>query len=289
MNLNLLKTFSKVAELGSFTKASKVLNQPKSRVSRAISRLEAEVGVQLLRRTTRQTSLTSSGQDFFKKIHPLLIELNTEVDRISSLENEISGILRITAPEDMGQTIVAEVITVYTNLYPKVQVQAIITNEFLDLTKENIDVAFRAGKLADSNLMQRKLRDVCLIMIASKSYLQTYGKPIKISDLEKHKFLSFKNSDRFVISNKLVKNDIIKPVLRSDSFSMLLNMALNDMGITICPDYYCNSYLEKGDLVRVLPNWVGQKSGIHLVYPPSKNQSLKIKKFIEVAMDSKTL
>ncbi|WP_372655926.1 LysR family transcriptional regulator, partial [Halobacteriovorax sp.] len=113
MDLNLLKTFAKVSELGSFTKAAEALKQPKSRVSRAISRLEKELEIGLIRRTTRQISLTSEGKEFYQKIQKLIDKLEEEVEHISDSKKEISGVLRITAPEDLGQSTLLDIIAKY--------------------------------------------------------------------------------------------------------------------------------------------------------------------------------
>ena len=283
MDYNLLKTYSKVAELGSFTKAALELKQPKSRVSRAISRLEAELGVQLLRRTTRQTSLTTDGQQFFQKIKPLLNQLKEEINYLSSHQNEVTGVLRITAPEDMGETLVTEMISQFSKLYPKVEVQIIITNEFLDLTKQNIDLAFRVGKLNDSNLIQKKLANVQLILVASPQYLKNNGEPKELKNLEEHRFLSFKDFDKRVLVGKLPKGINLKPSLRSDSFSILLRTALCGGGITALPDFYCKKFIKNGELVKLFPKWNPDKDTIHMLYPPTKNLPLKVRKFIDIA------
>ncbi|WP_127716851.1 LysR family transcriptional regulator [Halobacteriovorax sp. HLS] len=282
-NLNLLKIFCKVSELGSFTKAAKALNMPKSRVSRAIASLELELGTQLIRRTTRQTSLTSAGEEFFISISPLLIRLDQEIQHISEATNEIKGVIRITAPEDMSQTILSDMISKYIEAYPKVEIQSIITNQYLDLAKENIDLALRVGTLKDSNLIQNKLTDVGLILVASNKYLKKYGCPNSLSELEGHRFLSFR--DIHTIANSEFMLDSFKTVITSDSFSMLLRLALDGQGISILPDYYCKSYLESGMLTHILPKWKGKKSPVHIVYSPTKNLPQKVRKFIEIAKE----
>lgn len=282
-NLHLLNIFCKVAELGSFTKAAKALNSPKSRVSRSISTLEEELGVQLIRRTTRQINLTTSGEDFFTKVSPLINKINSEIDSIKGSKDEMSGVIKITAPEDMAQTILSDIISRYVRKYPNMEVQSVITNDFLDLGKEKIDLALRVGKLEDSNLIQSKLTEVTLVLIATKTYLAKFGTPKEFSDLSDHRFLSFKKlNPEFLNFNKGFK---IKTVATSDSFSMLLNLALNNEGISILPDYYCKKYLESGELVRVLTKWKGRKSTVHMVYSPTKSLPLKVREFINIAKE----
>jgi len=281
MDYNLLKVFTKVAELGSFTQAAKVLNQPKSRVSRAIARLEDELGIQLIRRTTRKTSLTSIGLEFYQNVLPLMVGLNDELIRVSNFQEEMSGVIRITAPGDLAQTLVADVVSDYSSKFPKVEIQTIVTNEFLDLTKENIDLCIRAGKLADSSLIQKKLFDVSFIVVCSKTYQDNYGAVTTIDDLKKHKFLSFKGMEKEYFSTKSKNSSSITPTIVSDSISMLLSMVLNNNGISILPDYFCKSHIQAGTLVQLLSTLKTKKENVHLLYTPSAKSSLKVKRFIE--------
>lgn len=276
MDYNLLKTFAKVSELGSFTQAAAVLKQPKSRVSRAISALENEIGVQLIRRTTRKVTLTTAGVDFYKSIGPLLSKLDKEITNISNQQDEMSGLIRITAPEDLGQTMVAQAVSLFNEKYPKVEIQTIITNHVLDLAKENIDISFRAGPMADSNLIQRKILKVNFVIIAAPKYLDAHGCPSKIEDLVDHRFLSFKGFEKGYFDTKL------SPTIQADSTSMLLKMVLNGNGIAILPDCFCDPYLASGELVRVIPGWKSPTDHIHLLTPPTDNQSRKVKCFIDM-------
>jgi DNA-binding transcriptional LysR family regulator len=172
----------------------------------------------------------------------------------------------------MAQTIVSRLVTEFSSKHPRIKIECIVTNQYLDLTKENIDLAFRAGKLSDSNLIQRKLHEVELISVASKSYLQKYGTPQLENDLDKHKIMSFKGIDSFP-----------NPTITTDSFAMLLNMTLLGKGIATIPDFICKEYLDSGELVKIFPFKKGNTSSIHIVYPPSRNIPLKTKKFIKLA------
>ncbi|MFK7827120.1 MAG: LysR family transcriptional regulator [Oligoflexales bacterium] len=280
MDYNLLKIFIKVAELGSFTKAAKILNQPKSRVSRAITKLEAELEVELIRRTTRKTSLTDNGKEFFHSISPLLEALNSELAKVSSKQEEMSGVIRITASQDIGQTLVAQAISIFNAKYPLVQFQTFITNDFLDLTKENIDIAFRAGKLKDSSLIQKKILSVNFVIVCSPIYIEKYGSISSTNDLLNHKFLSFRKMEQIFFDQSLH----IRPLMVSDSIPMLLNMTLNHEGISALPDYFCKEHLERKELIKLIPSWKSKTENIHILYPPSKNISRKVRAFIELVI-----
>lgn len=280
IDYSLLKTFTKVAELGSFTKAARVLNQPKSRVSRAIARLENDLEIQLIRRTTRKTILTSSGQEFFQNVSPLLNSINNEIINISNQQQEMSGTIRITTSQVIGQTLLTKVISVFNSKFPNIQFEVIVTNEFLDLTTENIDIAFRAGKLLDSTLIQKKFISTNFIIICTRSYLDRFGTPTSLEDLQNHKFLSFKGIEQDLF-NKSIK---IRPIVKTDSMPMLLNMVLNNDGIATLPSFFCREYLEDDQLIQLIPAWKSKTEHLHILYPPSKNISHKVKVFVEIAI-----
>ncbi len=285
MDLNLLKTFSKVSELGSFTKAAESLKQPKSRVSRAISRLEEEIGVQLIRRTTRQISLTTEGREFYLNIREQILKLEQEVELINDTKKEISGVLRITAPEDLGQSILLDIIAKYNDLYPNVEVQTILTGDFLDLTKDNIDLAFRVGKLEDSNLIQRSFKDVHFIAIASREYVQRFGIPKCLKDLKDHKLLTFRNFDFNTIEDKVDEGIDFKYRINTSSIPMLLSMALNGSGITIVPSFYCEEYVRTGRLIHIFPKWKGPEHTIRILYTATSNLSKRTRAFLDLVND----
>ena len=158
MDLNLLTVFDAVARTASFSAAARELRLPKSSVSRAIARLEAELGVQLLFRTTRQVSLSAAGTAFHDRLAPLLRSLRAAVGELPEREEEPSGTLRVTAPVDLGVLFLAEMVTRYTARYPGVSVDLHLTGRVVDLVGEGFDVALRvAGRLADSTLVARNL------------------------------------------------------------------------------------------------------------------------------------
>lgn len=278
MDYNLLKIFNKVAQLGSFTQAARALNQPKSRVSRSVARLENELGVQLIRRTTRRSTLTASGEEFYSNILPLLDGIHRELMRVNQSQQEMSGVIRVTASQDIGQTLVAKLLTEFNAKYPKVVFETIITNELLDLNKENIDVAFRAGKLQDSTLLQKKILNVKFIIVASKQYVERFGAISNLLDLRNRNFYSFKGMEKNFLADDLK----LKPLVTSDSIPMILNMVLNHGGIAILPDFFCEDLLAAQVLVRLLPSWESGTGTVHALYPANQNRSIRVKAFIDL-------
>jgi len=285
-DLNLLRIFSKVLELGSFTQAALVLKQPKSRVSKAITRLEEQMKVQLIRRTTRSVSATTAGQNFFHKIYPLLKDIDNELLQVSEDRCELSGVLRLSVPEDFGHTLLGDLINDFNELYPDIQFNVIISDTFVDLTKHNIDLAFRIGKLDDSSLIQKKIGNVELILVATPEYLKKYPAPLIKKDLTQHKlltFIKFDQSAEFDPLNEIINQRELKSRFACTSFPLLLTMAMKDAGIALIPDFYCRQQLLSGDLIRVLPTFSTGRRSIHLVYPPSKSMPRRLRTFIDFA------
>lgn len=279
MDLNLIKTFIKVAQLGSFTKAAQTLDQPKSRVSRAISKLEDEMMVQLVRRTTRQSALTHEGEKFYAATKDLIQELDYQVSNAASNEEVLQGDIMISAPEDMSTCLLPKLINEFQKLYPKVHMRVQITNQYVDLIKENIDIAFRIGKLKDSNLIQKKLRDVRLIMVASPDYLKFRERPKVLNDLKNHNFIPF----HLYASKDEFKALDIKYNLISDSFQLSLSMALHSYGVTMLPDFFAQKYIDEGKLIHTLDIWQGDRSQMQIIYSPTKKIPLHIREFIDFA------
>ena len=163
----------------------------------------------------------------------------------------------------------------------RVQIDALITTEFVDMVEEDIDIAFRAGKLADSSLMQAKLADASFIFVASPRYIEKRKMPMDLSELKDHDVLLAKS-----IEDEIKKS---APDLRirfvSNSFPMLFRMALNDEGITILPEFLFKGYLEQKELVRVLPELNYKSGSLKLVYLPGANTSKRVKEFIRISKE----
>lgn len=279
-SFDLLFTFSKVAELGSFTKAAKALRQPKSRVSRSIMRLEDEVGVQLVLRTTRSMSLTEAGKELFQSIKSPLHDLQGSLDNLTG-RSQISGVLRVSTPEDMAVTLLPDIIADFRDLYPDISFEVTVSNESADLVQQNLEVAFRIGSFKDSSLVQKKLGTVKLIFVASEKYLSAYGEPKKLPDLAEHKILDFLNSDgESAFDRKFTKTDL-KPNLTSTSFSLLHTLALKHRGIALLPDFYASPSIVEGKLVQILKNHEWEPKNISLVYVPTKNLPQRARAFID--------
>src|SRR5919201_1203813 len=180
MDLKLVSIFEAVARTSSFSAAAKALGIPKSSASRGVARLENELGVQLLFRTTRQVALTAAGTALYDRATPLLRSIKAAFGELPEREEEPSGTLRVTAPVDLGVLFLAEVVTRYTARYPAVSADLHLTGRIVDLVGEGFDVALRAAPIV-------------LQMFASPVYLARRGTPRSEEDLEEHDWVVFRS------------------------------------------------------------------------------------------------
>jgi LysR family transcriptional regulator for bpeEF and oprC len=284
VDLNRMQIFRQVVAAGSFSKAAALLHQPKSRISRNISALERELGVQLIYRTTRQFRLTDAGKDLYSRALAPLNELSRVLDNVSSFSDEISGRLRVTAPEDVGVVLIGDVCRAFVEVHPKVHIDLHLTTQILDLVKDSIDVAIRIGKLKDSSLLQKKIGKVRLRIFMSPALRDQSGALNKVEDLEKIPFLSFSHSSRGkmrITNGKSQKSLSLKSVFSANNHLVLRSMALQGMGAAMLPLFLIKEDLRQGTLVQAFPDWGSEEIPIQVVIPQQKEPSPSVKRFVE--------
>ncbi|WP_198409151.1 LysR family transcriptional regulator [Magnetospira sp. QH-2] len=285
IDLNEMVIFARVVEAGSITGAAKMLGVPKSTVSRRLAELESRIGVRLLQRTTRSMTLTELGAAYYEHCAHIATEAE-EADRLASLDQaEPRGWLRVSAPVEMGLADLGRLIGEFMAMYPQIRVQLDTSNRFVDLVQEGFDLAIRAGDLADSSLIARRLGSDRPVVCASPEYLALHGTPTHPRDLETHAAVMFGGiGDRK--SFHFTKDDDPVTVVQTARLSANLiavarDAAIVGSGIAILPGGVCRSALESGELVAVLTDWSLPETGIHAVYPSPRHLTTKVRTFID--------
>jgi len=289
MDLNEIKVFVRVAQAGSFTRAAKQLGIPNSTASAKVSALERRLGITLLQRTTRKLRLTESGEAYFLQASQGLEEILKAEAEISALQRAPQGLLRVTAPIDLGSSCVAELISAFRKKYPAVNVELIFTSRYVDLVAEGVDVAVRAGKLRDSGLMARKGGVADWIPIASPAYLKQRGTPSHPKDLRDHACLQFTplgTDDWQLTDGKHTVSVALGRQLVANEINFTKALALSGNGIALLPSYICRNEIRSGRLIRILPEWRGRVDTLHLVYPGQKFVAPKVRAFVDMASDA---
>ncbi|MBX3042014.1 MAG: LysR family transcriptional regulator [Bdellovibrionaceae bacterium] len=284
LDLNHLTVFTKIVESGNLTRTAHVLGVPKSKVSRILSQLERDLGVQLIHRTTRHLQLTDMGQRFYEKCQGPLAGLEAAAAHLRENTDDIQGRIRLTAAQDLGSTLLPGPIDEFSRRYPKIQFQVILSQESLNLVQESIDIAIRVGELKDSRFKAHKIADVSLILVASPRYLETHAPLATLSDLEKAPCLGFEalKGRGWVFRNGKEKRSFkIEPAVMTNNPEFNLKLALKGRGVALLPDYICRESLQSGSLVHLFKNWKGDRVPVSLVFPYQKQMPVHVRKFAD--------
>lgn len=192
MDLNLVTAFVSVVEQQSFTSAAKALGLPKSSVSRRVTELEEELGVQLLHRTTRKLALTEAGRSYYEQAEKALTELQAAAESATGMDTEARGIVRVTAPVDIGVLGIADIVAEFVREYPDIHVDLSLSSKVVDLVDDGFDIGIRAGKSRDASLVSRRIGTAALGLYASADYLASRGRPRSLADLAEHDCVLFR-------------------------------------------------------------------------------------------------
>lgn len=283
MDLNAVRMLVQVAEARSFTAAAGQLGISQSGLSRAIGRLESELGVRLLQRTTRAVSLTPDGRQFVEHCTPLLCGLEDAERRLGDRPCTPSGVLKLTAPSMFGRKVLVPLTGQLMARYPQLQFELVLNDRLLDLVEEGFDAALRTGPISDVRMVARALRPLRWVTVASPGYIARNGAPGSVDALQDHTCLAVRN----LRSGRLVDwqfrdgdglRDVTAPArMVFDSGDPLVEGALAGVGIVQVMDFAVADALADGRLVRVLEPFEGRTRALSLVYPPSRQASPKLK------------
>jgi DNA-binding transcriptional LysR family regulator len=283
MDLNELLIFAKVVQAGSFTAAGKGLRMPKSTVSRKVSELEARVGAQLLQRTTRQLRLTDVGQAYYEHCARIVAEAEQAELAVTRMQATPHGLLRVTAPLTFG--FIGPLLAAFLQRYPEVRLEMMCTDRTVHLVEEGFDVAVRAGKLADSALIARRLGSIGRVVVAAPEYLQARGTPRGPKDLERHDCLHFGSTLEHNTWTLHAGSRSVEVPLRTrlavNEPAMLGALALAGAGIALLPNAEHTTDLATGRLKRLLPEWTSAEAPVHAVYSSTRHHSPKVMAFVE--------
>lgn len=283
MDLNAVRMLVQVAEARSFTTAAGQLGISQSGLSRAIGRLESELGVRLLQRTTRAVSLTPDGRQFVEHCTPLLCGLEDAERRLGDRPCTPSGVLKLTAPSMFGRKVLVPLTGQLMARYPQLQFELVLNDRLVDLVEEGFDAALRTGPISDVRMVARPLRPLRWVTVASPGYIARHGAPESVDALQDHTCLAVLN----LRSGRLVDwqfrdgdglRDVTAPArMVFDSGDPLVEGALAGVGIVQVMDFAVADALADGRLVRVLEPFEGRTRALSLVYPPSRQASPKLK------------
>ncbi|WP_394846055.1 LysR family transcriptional regulator [Pendulispora brunnea] len=276
-----LSAFVRSVEAGSFSAAARMLGATPSAVSKAVARLEAEVGVRLLHRTTRAVHLTPEGQALYERGSRIVLEA-CDVRKELSEATGVRGPLRVTAPVDLGQPWLAPRIVEFLERFPDVRVELSLTNRFVDLVEERFDVGLRLGPVRDPRLVRRKLGPTGAIVCASPAYLRKRGTPRRLDDLAHHATLAYTRNGKSTPWRFVDRDVDVQPgPFGSDDNVALLTAALAGLGIARLPTYVAAPEIERGRLRVLFPDRLMQGPTASVIYPEQRYPLARLRAFID--------
>lgn len=292
INLNDLAILQEVIRAGGFSAAARKLNQPKASISRAVQRLENDLAIRLIQRTTRSLRLTEAGELLFQQTTTSLQQIEDMLCRIKNMHEQPEGNLKITMPIEFGMFFMGSLIADFMQLYPQVYVQMDLSSRLVNLIEEGFDVALRmgAGTLQDSSLVAKKVGELPLKFYASPYYLGKHGRPDTLPALSHHENILFRHTHQQTVqatchSRKKGMNTCTEIQLHGklsvDHYSVMKDAAAAGAGIALMPPFMCHAEVLAGQLVNILEQYYVDTDQLFLVYPTRKHQPAAVKALID--------
>lgn len=283
--LTSLRCFIAVAESGSFTEASEQLAMSRAMASKHVMDLEAHLGLRLLNRTTRSVSLTDAGGTYFERGRDILAALEEAEREVTSQAAEAVGRLRISAPLSFGITHVSPLIAAFSKAHPRITIDLILNDRFVDLVEEGFDVAIRIGRLADSSMVARRLGVTRGMICAAPSYLAQHGRPSVPADLIDHQCLHYSYSatnNAWTFYGPQGEETLRLPGrISCNNGDAIGRLAASGVGISIGPDFIMAPLVASGALEEILHGYGQPEIGVYIVHPSQRHMPLKLRTFID--------
>lgn len=284
MDIEELRTFVEVADAGGVSAAALRLGVSKSIVSRRLARIEAELGVLLLARSTRGAALTEAGATFREHAARMCAEMDAARETILPA-GELRGRLRIAAPLSFGPTHFAPVLADMARRHPGLHIHTSYADRFVDIISEGFDCAIRVGHLPDSNLIARRVGPIYGKLVATPEYIETYGAPETPADIASHEaIMQGTETWQFMDGASVVP---VRPQgrFKADNGTALVAAALASLGIAYLPDALIQEHLVSGALVPVMTRYPIREAGIFVIRPPGQHPSRKVRVLTEMLIE----
>ena len=287
-----LGVLAAVVESGNFARAADALGLTASGVSRAISRMEARLGIRLLHRTTRSITLTDEGERFYAEVRPLLVGIEEAASHVGSAAGTVRGRLRINADPLFSREVLAPKFPVFMARHPELQIELITRDELGDMIGEGVDVSVRFGFPPSSSLVARLLLETRIITVASPAYLKKRGLPTAPADIAGHTCIQFRDSQtrrpfdwEFRKGRKVVPVTTRGPLLVTDA-GTLISACVGGAGLAQMMSLgVVQDLIARKKLVQVLPDWADERFPLYAFYPSRHHPAGKVRAFIDFCLE----
>jgi len=281
--------FSHVVEAKSFSAAAQRLGIAKSAVSRHITLLEKSVGVRLLNRTTRSLNLTEIGETYYQGCARIVAEAEEVTRRISTLQDQMSGTLRVASPIVLGKRYIAPLLAHFVQQHQFLHVELVLEDQMADMVESGIDVGVRVGWLKDSMLLARKIAESPRLLCASPAYIERMGKPERPEQLTKHDWIIFSLLPTpyhwTFVKNRSEKHIQVKGKVKTNNADAVRSFLLNGTGLAALSSFLVVDDIKNGRLVQLLPDYNCGSAGIYAVFQDRRYQQAKVRLFIDYIND----
>jgi DNA-binding transcriptional LysR family regulator len=279
------RMFVAVMETGSFTGAAERIGTSSGQASKLVSRLESELGVRLLNRTTRSVSPTEAGRAYFERLRPLLDEFTDLDASVRDASRAPRGRLRLTAPLTFGAMELAPTLNAFAQRYAEIELDVSFSDRVVNLVDEGFDVAIRVGRPDDSRLIARKLCDVRIVVVGAPGYLERAGVPGAPEDLTQHECVidtNFRDPRRWPFNVAGAERTApVRGRIRYSSAEACLRAAEAGLGLACVPAFVAGEALRSGSVIRLLAGFETQPYGVHALYPHNRHLAAKVRVLVD--------
>ncbi len=293
--LRTLEIFLATCDGGSFVAAARSCGSDPSTVSKAVSRLEAELGLTLFQRSTRQLRITTAGERYAHTVRKVLQDISSCEDELKHLNDSPSGVLRISSAVCYGHLYLRPLLHAFIQKYPAIRLELEINDFHVDIIENDIDVALRTGYLKDSRLIARRLSPMDFLICASPQYLAAHGTPHSAEDFHQHKWIGFRIKETQLLqpiflpnhSGEYVSYELERSHVTDDGEAMA-DLCADGLGFAQLPHFLAKNKLDNGDLVSLYPCFRPPEhdNGVFAIYPKRDYLPRKVRVFIDFMTSS---
>ena len=283
-----MQAFVRVVEAGTFTKAADSMAMPKATVTRLIQTLEQELDTKLLNRTTRRVTVTADGAAYFERAGRLLSDMEELESSMSRAKASPRGRLKVDIPASLGMAVIIPALPDFYARYPDIQIELGVSDRPVDLLAENVDCVIRGGEITDQSLVARRIGEFYLMSCASPAYLKRHGVPVHPRELERtHKLIRyFSPRDGKLYNVTLHKDgDMVEVTgqhqLAVNDSNAGVAAALAGLGVLQTLTFLVQHHISSGALEPLFGGWCSEPKPIHVVYPPNRHLSNKVRVFVD--------
>ena len=287
-----MRVFARVVETGSFTRAAESLDMPKGSATKLVQQLEARLKVKLLNRTTRRVTVTADGAGYYERASRLLNDLD-EMDAAMMLaQGKPGGRLRVDVGSSVASRIIIPALPAFYRRYPDIQLDLGVGDRPVDLISDNVDCVIRGGELSDQSMVARRIGSIPLVSVATPAYLAQNGTPAHPLELEAgHTVINFFSPRTGRMFANVFERDgerielVGRHKLSVNEGNAYLHAALAGLGIAQVARFQAVPHLASGELVEILADWQHPLIPVHVVYPPNRHLSARVRAFVEWAAE----